>query len=68
MRVAVGLESLDQAEAAIERKGGDERAGGETRRAKRVRERRGLQVEPHAVVPGAMAGGIASGHAGSRAR
>ena len=33
--VAVGLEALDQAEAAVERKGRDERGGREPARAKR---------------------------------
>ena len=60
--IAVGLESLDQAEAAIERERRDECGRREARALQRVGQRRRRQIEPHPVVPGAVPGGIPARH------
>ena len=61
-RVAVGLESLDQTEASIERKRGDESARREPGARERFRQRGRRQIDPHPIVPGAVSGRIATGH------
>src|SRR5204862_1569030 len=60
--IAVRLESLDQPESAIQGKGGDESSCVESRARECIGQRRNSEVEPQAVVTGAMPGRIPPGH------
>ena len=60
--VAIGLESPDQSEAAIEWKRRDEPRRGEPRVGERLRQRRHRRIDADAVGAGAVSGRVASGH------
>jgi len=60
--VTVCLESLDQAEAPVQRKGGDEGAGGKPGPGQAFGQRRRAEVDADAVVPRAVPGGVPAGH------
>ena len=60
--VAVGVESVDQAESAVERKRCDEAASDDAGVTQRFGERRDGEVHPQPVVARVMARWIPSGH------
>ena len=60
--VRVGLESLDQPEAPVQRERRHECGRRESARAQPIGKRRSLEVEPYAVVPRPVAGGVPASH------